>query len=196
MKKQADDSSRKFLWLTGAVLVALAAYVFFFPTDKPSAETMTPSLPPPPQADAGPGQVAPPFTLASLEGKNVSLADFKGKVVILDFWATWCPPCKREIPDFITLQSKYESQGLQIVGVAVSDQEPAVRQFAASMGMNYPVLIGNATISLQYGGIESIPTAFVIDRSGKIRETFVGYRSADTFEAVIAPLLSSGGPAL
>jgi peroxiredoxin len=189
MTKKAQDSSQKFLWLTGAVVVLLAVYVFVFPTGKPVAVTGRPSLPPP---SSGPGEPAPAFTLTSLEGSKVSLSDFRGKVVILDFWATWCPPCKREIPDFIVLQTKYGAQGLQILGVAVSDEESAVRKFVKDVGMNYPVVLGTPAVSSQYGGVESIPTTFVIDRDGKIRETFVGYRSVDTFEAVIGPLLGGG----
>jgi cytochrome c biogenesis protein CcmG/thiol:disulfide interchange protein DsbE len=145
-----------------------------------------------PPSSTGPGEPAPPFTLASLEGSQISLADFRGKVVILNFWATWCPPCKREIPDFIALQTKYAAQGLQVVGVAVSDEESAVRKFVSDAGMNYPVVFGTPAVSSQYGGIESIPTTFIIDREGRTRETFVGYRSADTFEAVIGPLLGAG----
>jgi cytochrome c biogenesis protein CcmG/thiol:disulfide interchange protein DsbE len=189
MKKKAGDSSTMFLWLTAAALALLVGYVFFFPMDRPVAEAVKPALPPP---TSGPGEQAPSFTLTSLDGSKVSLADFKGKVVILDFWATWCPPCKREIPDFIALQTKYGAQGLQVVGVAVSDEESAVKKFVNDIGMNYPVLFGTPGVSAQYGGVESIPTTFVIDRDGRIRETFVGYRSADTFEAVIGPLLGGG----
>jgi len=183
---KAADPSKKFLWLTAAAAVLLAGYVFLFPGSKPPAEGARPGMPP---SATGAGDAAPSFTLTSLDGSKVSLADFKGKVIILDFWATWCPPCKREIPDFIALQAKYGAKGLQVVGVAVSDQEPAVRQFAKDNGMNYPVVFGTPQVASQYGGVESIPTTFIIDREGKIRETFVGYRSADTFEAVISGLL-------
>jgi len=134
------------------------------------------------------GSAAPLFTLAEVNGGNVSLSDFKGKVVILDFWATWCPPCKREIPDFITLQSEYGSRGLQVVGIAL-DQPDKVRLFAQQNGMNYPVLLGTDQIASEYGGIEGIPTTFVLDKNGNIVNRFEGYRPKEDFEAEINKLL-------
>jgi len=131
---------------------------------------------------------APEFTLADLHGDNVSLADFRGKVVILDFWATWCPPCKQEIPDFINLQSKYASKGLQVVGIAL-DEPDKVKSFARENGMNYPVLLGNDQIAALYGGIDGIPTSFIIDRKGDIVTRFEGFRSKEDFEGEISKLL-------
>lgn len=131
---------------------------------------------------------APAFTLTDLNGSSVSLSDFRGKVVILDFWATWCPPCKREIPDFIKLQSQYGSNGLQVVGIAL-DQPDKVRSFAQQNGMNYPVLMGNDQIAALYGGIEGIPTTFIVDKNGDIVNRFVGFRPREDFEAEINKLL-------
>ncbi len=127
---------------------------------------------------------APGFSLADLSGKPVSLADFKGKVVVLDFWATWCPPCRREIPDFITLQGEYGPRGVQIVGIALDEPEK-VHAFARENGMNYPVLLGSDDVSMRYGGIEGIPTTFIIDRSGKIVNRFEGFRPKSVFEQEI-----------
>ncbi len=131
---------------------------------------------------------APEFTLTDLQGRMVSLADFRGKVVILDFWATWCPPCKREIPGFIGLQKAYASRGVQIVGVGL-DEPADIRQFAASHGINYPVLLGNDEVSALYGGISGIPTTFIIDKSGKIVRRFEGFTERSVFEREIESLL-------
>jgi cytochrome c biogenesis protein CcmG/thiol:disulfide interchange protein DsbE len=144
---------------------------------------MNPSLPPSELAGAAPG-----FSLTDIKGRKVSLADFKGKVVILDFWATWCPPCKREIPDFISLQTDYASQGLQVVGIALDEPDKVV-QFAHDQGMNYPVLLGTDEIAARYGGISGIPTTFILDKSGKIVERYEGFRPRGVFEDAIKKLL-------
>lgn len=131
---------------------------------------------------------APAFTLTDLSGKPVSLSDFRGKVVILDFWATWCPPCKKEIPDFVELQKQYGSQGLQIVGIAL-DQPNKVMDFTKQNGINYPVLLGNEATTVTYGGIDGIPTTFIIDKKGKIINRFEGFRPRSVFESEIRKLL-------
>ncbi len=145
---------------------------------------------------AGRGEVgseAPAFTLADLDGKAVSSEAFKGKVVILDFWATWCPPCKAEIPHFVRLQSKYRGQGLEVVGLALdAGGAKDVRPFAEDHGVNYTMLIGNEDVTKAYGNITMIPTTFVIDRNGKIRHRFVGQVGPEVFEQAIQPLLASG----
>jgi cytochrome c biogenesis protein CcmG/thiol:disulfide interchange protein DsbE len=132
--------------------------------------------------------MAPAFTLTDLTGKSVSLADFKGKVVVLDFWATWCPPCRKEIPDFISIQGEYGARGVQVVGVAL-DEMPKVQAFVRDNGMNYPVLMGNDDVVARYGGIEGIPTTFIIDRKGKIVDRFEGFRPRSVFVNAITPLL-------
>ncbi len=108
--------------------------------------------------------------------------------MVLDFWATWCPPCKKEIPDFIELQKQYGSQGVQIVGIAL-DQPDKVSEFVQQNGVNYPILLGNDAITAKYGGIDGIPTTFVIDKQGKIVNRFEGFRPRSTFEAEIKRLL-------
>lgn len=120
------------------------------------------------------------FSLKTTGGKTVKLSDFKGKVVILNFWATWCPPCKAEIPSFIGMYKKYEKDGLVIVGVAVDD--PAkVAQFVKDNGVNYPVVIADQTTVTAYGGIRGIPTTFVIDKNGSIIRNYTGYRPEGVF---------------
>ncbi len=136
---------------------------------------------------------APAFSLTDLQGKEVSLGDFKGKVVFLNFWATWCPPCRREIPAFIELVEKYKDDGFIVLGVAVDPREfqgvDKVKPFAEQMGINYPVLYDSKGVSQLYGGIRSIPTTFVINREGKVVGRIVGSRPKDVFEGIIKDLL-------
>lgn len=115
------------------------------------------------------GAQAPDFELTSLDGQKVKLSDFRGKAVVLNFWATWCAPCKIEMPWFVDLQKQYGSDGLTIIGVAMDDSDPQkIAQFASEMGVNYPVLLGTNNVSEQYGDVEYLPTTFYINRQGKI----------------------------
>lgn len=115
------------------------------------------------------GVQAPDFELVSLDGRKVKLSDFRGKAVVLNFWATWCAPCKVEMPWFVDLQNHYGSDGLTILGVAMDDSEPQkIAQFASEMGVNYPVLLGTNKVSEAYGDVEYLPTTFYINRQGKI----------------------------
>ncbi len=121
------------------------------------------------------------FNLSDINGKKVRLSDFKGKVVILDFWATWCPPCKMEIPSFIELYKQYKNDGLVVIGVAI-DNEIKVKNFVKEYKVNYPILIADETTIIKYGGIRGIPTTFIIDKNGNIKNQYVGYRPKEVFE--------------
>lgn len=135
------------------------------------------------------GEKASDFTLEDLGGKAVNLSDFKGRVVILDFFATWCPPCRGEIPDFIELEKTYGPSGLSIIGVS-SETPEELKDFAGSMGINYPVLVDASSKAHGiYGPIRAIPTTFIIDKDFKIRKHYVGSRSKEVFEADIKELL-------
>lgn len=134
--------------------------------------------------------MAPGWTLQDLDGKAVNSSDFAGKVVILDFWATWCPPCRAELPSLIALQKKYGDQGLVIIGVSLDQKGPSVViPFAREHGINFPLVMGDEAIMEAFGGIEAIPTTFVIDREGRLVSRHVGVTSQAEFEAEIEPLL-------
>ncbi len=132
---------------------------------------------------------APDFTLSELSGKSLKLSDYRGRVVLLDFWATWCEPCRAEIPHFVELQDKYGSHGLQIIGVSMDDSADPVPAFYKQFKMNYPVVMGNAQIGEEYGGVLGLPIAFVIDRQGFIRAKHMGATDAAVFEREIVAQL-------
>jgi len=175
--------SMTYAWIFLAVIVVVAGYYMYGRGDSNAGKAMQPMLPPEDLAGA-----APAFTLVDLNGKSVSLSDFRGKIVVLNFWATWCPPCRREIPDFIDLQKEYGSRSVQIVGIALDEPEK-VQAFARQNGMNYPVLLGSDEVSMKYGGIEGIPTTFIIDKNGRIVNRFEGFRPREVFETEIKQLL-------
>jgi peroxiredoxin len=139
------------------------------------------------------GQAAPDFELPRLDGRTdrLSLGALRGKVVLLDFWATWCPPCKAEIPGFVELQQAYGEKGLQIVGVSVDDTPDKLKPFAAEFKMNYPVLVGLDRDDLQdaYGPMWGIPTTFVISRDGRICRKNSGLVGKAKYETDIKGLL-------
>lgn len=139
------------------------------------------------------GKPAPDFTLQSLDGKNVQLSSYKGQAVLLNFWATWCGPCKIEMPWFVELQKEYGPQGLQIVGVAMDDaSKEDITKFVKEMGVNYTILLGKEAVGQEYGGVNVLPTTFFIDRDGKIVAREFGLQSRSLFVDNIKKALSQG----
>lgn len=127
-----------------------------------------------------------------LAGKPAHLSDFRGKVVVLNFWATWCAPCQEEIPWFISFEQQYKDRDFVVLGVSLDDDGwKVVKPYIEQKKMNYPVLLGGDTVSVLYGGIESLPTTFVIDREGRIASTHVGLVSKNTYGKEILSLLES-----
>ena len=174
---------QKGAWVIMTIAIVLGGIYFLGGNQVKAEKGLAATLPP--------GEVtgmAPAFTLPDLAGKSVSLSDFRGKVVILNFWATWCPPCKKEIPDFIDLQKQYGPKGVQIVGIAL-DQAAKVKAFTQQNGINYQILLGTDDIAMKYGGIQGIPTTFVIDKAGKIVNKFEGFRPRHVFENEIKKLI-------
>jgi peroxiredoxin len=130
------------------------------------------------------GGKAPNFSLPDLTGRAINLSDFKGKVIILDFFANWCPPCRAEIPDFVALQDQYGPQGFTMLGVSLTPMNET-KDFAISMNINYPVVVDDGTASNLYGPIRSIPTTFLIDKQMRLVRMYIGYKSKEVFEADI-----------
>jgi len=139
---------------------------------------------------------APDFALKDVNGQTVRLSDYRGKVVLLDFWATWCGPCQIEIPWFMDLERRNKDKGFAVLGVSMDDEGwEVVKPFLAQLGVNYRVVIGNDETSQLYGGVDALPTTFLIDRAGKIAAVHVGLVNRRDFEDGVEQLLQSPAPA-
>jgi len=139
------------------------------------------------------GNLAPDFELPTLDGKNLKLSGLRGKAVLLNFWATYCEPCKVEMPWFVELQKEYGPQGFQIVGVAMDDASTEdIAKFAKAMGVNYPILIGKESVGESYGGVGVLPTTFFLDRDGKLIAREFGLQSRSVFVDHIKKAMSQG----
>jgi len=138
-------------------------------------------------------QKAPDFSLPSIDGKIVRLSDYEGKVVILDFWATWCRPCVMEMPSFVQLMKKYSGQPFAVIGVDLDRRvsKEGIKSFLKSHNINYTIVMGMSERSVleRFGGIPAIPTAFIIDKNGYIRQKLVGYHQLDVFDSIVKTLL-------
>lgn len=132
---------------------------------------------------------APDLTLTSIDGNPIRLGDYKGQVLVVDFWATWCGPCRLEIPHLIALQTEYGGRGFQVIGVAVSDREEQVRLFSEQVGINYPTAMGTDAAVEAFGGFSAIPTTFVVAPDGSIAARLTGYQEKQVFEDLIENLL-------
>jgi peroxiredoxin len=133
---------------------------------------------------------APDFELTDSNGRKVKLSDYKGKVVLLNFWATWCGPCKLEIPWFVDFEKRYKDQGFAVLGVSMDeDGWEAVKPYIEDKQVNYRVMVGTDAVGQLYGGVEALPTTFLIDREGKIAATHIGLVMKKDYEDEIAELL-------
>jgi cytochrome c biogenesis protein CcmG/thiol:disulfide interchange protein DsbE len=183
-------------WIAGAAAFGLAlATIPFLSSDLRSGDAK--SAAPRSEAATAVCRVNPPktaplnYTLKDMNGKAVRLADYKGKVIMLNFWATWCGPCQAEIPMFVKLQDKYRDKGLVFLGVSIDDEPPVLLSYASRMKMNYPVLVGSEHEDLQeaYGPMVGIPTTVMIGRDGSICTKYMGAQSLERFESDIKALL-------
>ncbi|MBI1789220.1 MAG: TlpA family protein disulfide reductase [Acidobacteria bacterium] len=199
---RAARSGRRRRWtLAVAAAVAACLVLMAFPAPRALAERcvaaclsesiqvrqlLWPSPPGPVRA------YAPDFNLTDASGKQVKLSDYRGKVVLLNFWATWCPPCRVEIPWFIEFQRTYGDRDFVVLGVSFDeDGWKAVQPFMEENKINYPVVIGGDDIAALYGGLSSLPTTLIIDKSGRIATTHVGLVSKGDYEAGIRAMLAN-----
>jgi thiol-disulfide isomerase/thioredoxin len=161
---------------------------------KPGEAKKDDDAPPPDFPEPQKGSVAPDFALKSVpDGKDVRLSSLRGKAVLVNFWATWCEPCKIEMPSLVDLQKKYGPQGLQIVGVAMDDaDDKEISTFAHKMGVNYMLLRGTEKVGDLYGGIDRLPMTYYLDRSGKVVDETMGMAGETTFEDAIKRALAQG----
>jgi thiol-disulfide isomerase/thioredoxin len=172
------------------VLLIFTAAVYGCNDSTPKSEITKNNLLVTAKSDMG-NNAAPEFTLYTLDGEEVKLSDYLGKVVILDFWATWCAPCRKAIPDLISIQNKYKDD---LVVIGISLDQPATQDqlvpFIENYGINYPIVLGNIEVSAAYGNIQAIPTSFIIDQEGNIINKHIGLVPKSTLIEEINLLLS------
>ncbi|MBT5872975.1 MAG: TlpA family protein disulfide reductase [Candidatus Latescibacteria bacterium] len=172
-----------------AILIVGGIAVAYFSVSQSQADRVAPEAPV--AARSVDNMVAPDFALPDLENKTVKLSDFEGQVRIIDFWATWCPPCRKEIPHFQALHEQYGEDGLTIIGVSLDQNgAEAVIPFGEKMKMTYTSVIGNPDVAQAYGGIQYIPTTFIVDKSGHIYRKYVGYTDMATLENDVKTLMA------
>ena len=139
---------------------------------------------------------APALSVTTLNGQHLSLVSLRGKVVLLNFWATWCGPCQVEIPWFIEFNKTYKARGLAIVGISMDeDGWKSVKPYLTTKKIDYPIVLGTEDVAKAYGGVDSLPSTFIIDREGKIAFSHNGLVGKDTYETEIRSLLDGGKPA-
>ena len=142
------------------------------------------------------GKRAPEFSLKTLDGKRISLADYRGKAVLINFWATWCAPCKLETPWFVALRTQYAPQGFEILGISEDDADTPrtkLAKFGQELGVNYPLMVADDAMTRKYGGVEFLPTSYFVGRDGKVVAESAGLVSKDEVEANIKKALATGG---
>jgi thiol-disulfide isomerase/thioredoxin len=134
---------------------------------------------------------APQFVLRDINGNTVRLSAYRGKVVLINFWATWCPPCRAEMPDLVRLQREHARQGLQVIGITYPPEtKTRVRRFASSLKVNYPIILGTRQLKARFSSEETLPLTVIIDRDGKVNNIISGILLREEFDEKIKPLLT------
>ena len=175
--------------ITAGLLLLFGAAVYFSLTG-----SMVPSRPPSGEWQNGRDRKAPDFALPTLGGETFRLSDLRGKVVVVNFWATWCAPCREEIPDLVRLQEAYRGRGVAFVGVSVDEEGAAVvRPFAEQYGINYPVALDDGSVMQRYEGAAALPTTYFVTREGRVRRYMPGTLTYAEAVPVLDELLREGG---
>lgn len=206
MDKDTSIKTLGTVFLVLAVLVVVAVVLFGGgdgPEERPAGEEPVAAAEEPvpapdpaaPELPRGGFEVepypAPDFTLPTLEGGTFDLSEHRGEVVVLNFWATWCGPCRIEIPDFVRLQEELGDEGVQFVGVSLDEAGfEVVRPFAEEFGINYPLVVDDGALAEQYGGVYGLPTTFIIDREGRVRRAVPGMMTEEMLRPMLEELLA------
>ena len=177
MRLANDGPMRALLIVLAVAGLVLALYVAMHHSVRPAAT-----------AASGP-PVAPDLALTDLDGGALHTSDYKGKVVLVNFWAAWCTPCAEEVPQFMALQTRYKDQGLQVIGFSVDDDPQKLRDFYRKYQMNYPVVESNLRIADEFGNVLGLPTTFVIGREGRIQAKHDGATDFSALEREVVELL-------
>ena len=168
------------------IVVAIVLVICIYEVGRRGSGPAKPSSPP-----AAVHSVAPDFSLRDLNNQTLELANYRGKVVLLDFWATWCTPCRGEIPHFVEFQNNYREQGLQVIGISMDDDAKPIREFYQEFKMNYPVALGNEKVAEAYGGVLGLPITFLIGRDGQVAAKYVGEVEMPVLQQEIETLLQA-----
>jgi thiol-disulfide isomerase/thioredoxin len=179
VRKASEGAVKKNIW----ILVGLAAAVVVLTFLRSSGPGMSTPL-------SGP---APSWSMRTLDGQQVMSSEFAGRVVFLNFWATWCPPCRHEIPDFVSFTERHGTNQMVIIGASVDENPETVRSFAQVNGINYPMLMADRIIQAEFGGIGAIPTTFIIDAQGNWVQRHLGAMSRSDLERWAARLGATAG---
>jgi peroxiredoxin len=182
---------KEHLMMAVVLVVVFAAAMYLYTRWQPGKPAAGPGKgAPAPAGTATGGQPAPAFSLTDLRGNAYDSSRMAGKPAVINFFATWCPPCRGEIPGFVEIYNKYKGQGLEVVGIAVdTDTRDKLPAFVEEQKISYPVLLGDVGTAKAYGGISAIPTTFFVGKDGTIRNVHVGFMEKEAFEQEIRKLL-------